>query len=183
MRDTGAHPTRLNDDALLRPEVCLPFMLYRQRGRRCTTSASTVVTSLLTVAVVGGPGSRSANRRCPPPTRERVSESRSASPAPRTPTELDQALYLRAVGGRADYYEADAILHEAFPSYEVPERAWQDTARLQQDLADRSRHQSASPVDLLVAVTAARHKLTVLHADKDFDAIARITGQPVRRID
>src|SRR6266536_4321901 len=33
-------------------------------GRRCTTSARTVVTSLFMVAVVGGPGSRSANRRC-----------------------------------------------------------------------------------------------------------------------
>lgn len=50
-----------------------------QRGRRCTTPASAVVTSLLTVAVVGGSGSRSANRRCPPPTKERVSESISAS--------------------------------------------------------------------------------------------------------
>lgn len=91
--------------------------------------------------------------------------------------------YLRAVGSRADYYEADAVLHETFPYYEVPDQAWQHTAQLQQDLADRSWHQSASPTGLLVAVTAARHKLTVLHADRDFDAIARITGQPVRRID
>ncbi|WP_234318193.1 hypothetical protein [Streptomyces sp. NRRL S-244] len=40
----------------------------------------------------------------------------------------------------------------------------------------------ASPVDLLVAVTAQHHKLTVLHQDADFETIARITGQPVRRI-
>lgn len=91
--------------------------------------------------------------------------------------------YLRAVGGRADFYEADAVLHETFPHYGVPDDAWQQTAQLQQHLADRSRHQSASPVDLLVAVTAAHHKLTVLHADRDFDAIAQLTGQPVRRID
>jgi MFS family permease len=55
----------------------------RQRGRRCRTSASTVATNLLTVAVPGGPGSRSANRRCPPPTRESVRESMSASAAMR----------------------------------------------------------------------------------------------------
>ncbi|MFF3878703.1 PIN domain nuclease [Streptomyces sp. NPDC001978] len=91
--------------------------------------------------------------------------------------------YLRAVGGHADYYEADAVLHETFPHYSVPDQACQETARLQRNLADRSQHQSASPVDLLVAVTAAHHKLTVLHADRDFEAIARITGQPVRRID
>jgi predicted nucleic acid-binding protein len=91
--------------------------------------------------------------------------------------------YLRAVGGRADYYEADAVLHETFPYCGVPDQAWQETAQMQRDLADRSWHQSASPVDLLVAVTAAHHKLTVLHADGDFEAIARLTGQPVRRID
>ncbi|WP_436791387.1 PIN domain-containing protein [Yinghuangia sp. YIM S10712] len=91
--------------------------------------------------------------------------------------------YLRAVGGRADYYEADAMLHETFPYYGVPDHAWQETARLQQRMADRSWHQSAGPVDLLIAVTAAHHKLTVLHADRDFEAIARITGQPARRID
>ncbi|MPY62452.1 PIN domain nuclease [Streptomyces spongiae] len=52
----------------------------------------------------------------------------------------------------------------------------------QQDLADRGLHQCASPVDLLVAVTAQHHKLTVLHQDSDFETIARATGQPVRRI-
>lgn len=90
--------------------------------------------------------------------------------------------YLRAAGGRADYYEADALLHETLPHYGVPDHAWQDAAQLQRHLADRSWHQSASPVDLLVAVIAAHHKLTVLHADRDFEAIARITGQPIRRI-
>ena len=90
--------------------------------------------------------------------------------------------YLRAVGGRADYYEADAVLHETFPYYGVPDQIWQQTAQLQRDLADRSWHQSASPVDLIVAATAAHHKLTVLHADRDFEAIAHITGQPLRRI-
>ncbi|MEV0191431.1 hypothetical protein AB0I39_23175 [Kitasatospora purpeofusca] len=30
---------------------------------------------------------------------------------------------------------------------------------------------------------AARHKLTVLHQDADFETTARPTGQPVRRID
>lgn len=44
-----------------------------------TTSASTVATSLPTAAASGGPGSsRSAKSRCPPPTRDRVSESMSA---------------------------------------------------------------------------------------------------------
>lgn len=91
--------------------------------------------------------------------------------------------YLRAVGGRPDFYEADAVLHETFPYYGVPEDAWEQAALLQRHLADRSWHQSASPVDLIVATTAAHHKLTVLHADRDFESLTRITGQPARRID
>jgi predicted nucleic acid-binding protein len=91
--------------------------------------------------------------------------------------------YLRAVGRRADFYDADAVLNETFAHYCVPDQIWQQTSQPQRDLADRSWHQSASPVDLVVAATAAHHKLTLLHADRDFDAIARITGQPVRRID
>lgn len=34
--------------------------------------------------------------------------------------------------------------------------------------------------DLLIAATALRMELTVLHYDRDFDVIAEITGQPAR---
>ncbi|MFF5109855.1 PIN domain nuclease [Streptosporangium sp. NPDC000509] len=90
--------------------------------------------------------------------------------------------YLRAVGGRPAFYEAGNLLQETFPYYVVPESAWDETSELQRELADKRWHQSASPVDLLMAVTARHHKLTVLHADADFDTISRLTGQPVRRI-
>ncbi|PZH13359.1 VapC toxin family PIN domain ribonuclease [Streptomyces sp. NTH33] len=90
--------------------------------------------------------------------------------------------YLRAVGGRPAYYEADGLLRETFPYYPMRDSAWGDSAALQHALADRGWHQCASPVDLLVAVTAQHHKLTVLHQDSGFETIARTTGQPVRRI-
>ncbi|MEU0933862.1 hypothetical protein [Embleya sp. NPDC005971] len=38
-------------------------------------------------------------------------------------------------------------------------------------------------VDLVVAVTARHHGLTLLHLDRDFDVIAKLTGQPVQRVD
>ncbi|MFJ4090053.1 PIN domain nuclease [Kitasatospora sp. NPDC089913] len=91
--------------------------------------------------------------------------------------------YLRAVGGRAAYFEATGLLRELFPYQHLHDSAWQDAAELQERLAQSGAHQCASPVDLLVAVTAARHKLTVLHQDADFETMARLTGQPVRRID
>lgn len=91
--------------------------------------------------------------------------------------------YLRAVGGRPAYYEAAGLLHEIFPCFAMPDSCWTESAELQQRLADAGRHQSAGSVDLLVAVTATHHKLTVLHADLDYETIATLTGQPVRRID
>ncbi|MEU4410239.1 PIN domain nuclease [Streptosporangium sp. NPDC023963] len=90
--------------------------------------------------------------------------------------------YLRAVGDRPAFYEAGNLLNETFPYYVVPESAWDETSELQRELADKGWHQSASPVDLLMAVTARHHKLTVLHADAGFDTVSRLTGQPVRRI-
>ncbi|MDI3422088.1 PIN domain nuclease [Streptomyces luteolus] len=90
--------------------------------------------------------------------------------------------FLRAVGGTPAYHEADGLLRDTFPYYAMRDSAWDDTAILQRDLANRGMHQCAGPVDLLVAVTAVHHKLTLLHQDADFEAIARHTGQPEQRI-
>jgi predicted nucleic acid-binding protein len=43
---------------------------------------------------------------------------------------------------------------------------------------DRGQHRALSVPDLIVAATAEFAGLTVLHADKDFEVIAEITGQP-----
>lgn len=57
-------------------------------------------------------------------------------------------------------------------------RAWE----IQRILTGKGEHRSAGPVDLLVAACAETHGLTLLHNDNDFETIARITGQKVRRI-
>lgn len=49
-------------------------------------------------------------------------------------------------------------------------------------LADRGEHRAPSIPDLLVAAVAELSRLTVLAVDKDFELIARITGQPVERL-
>lgn len=54
---------------------------------------------------------------------------------------------------------------------------------IQMLLADRGQHRAPSIPDLLIAATAELGKLTVLHADKDFDLIAAITDQPIERLD
>ncbi|RLL67449.1 PIN domain nuclease [Streptomyces sp. Z26] len=45
-------------------------------------------------------------------------------------------------------------------------------------LAAQGHHRAASVPDLLIAATAERHGVTVLHYDADFDTIAAVTGQP-----
>ena len=49
-------------------------------------------------------------------------------------------------------------------------------------LADRGQHRAPSVPDLIIAATAELAGLTVLHADKDFDVIADVTGQPLERL-
>jgi predicted nucleic acid-binding protein len=49
-------------------------------------------------------------------------------------------------------------------------------------LADRGQHRAPSIPDLMVAATAELAGLTVLHIDKDFELIAKITGQPLERL-
>ncbi|MDX3094448.1 PIN domain nuclease [Streptomyces sp. ME01-24h] len=47
-------------------------------------------------------------------------------------------------------------------------------------LAEKGHHRAASIADLLIAATAERHRVTVLHYDADFDTIAAVTDQPVQ---
>ena len=49
-------------------------------------------------------------------------------------------------------------------------------------LADRGQHRALSIPDLIIAATAELTGLTILHLDKDFEAIARVTGQSVERL-
>jgi len=53
---------------------------------------------------------------------------------------------------------------------------------VQQLLADRAQHRAPSVPDLVIAATAELAGYTVLHLDKDFELIARVTGQPVERL-
>jgi predicted nucleic acid-binding protein len=49
-------------------------------------------------------------------------------------------------------------------------------------LAGKGQHRAPSIPDLLIAATAELAGLTVLHIDKDFDLIAKLTGQASERL-
>ena len=54
--------------------------------------------------------------------------------------------------------------------------------KVQKLLAEKGQHRAPSIPDLLIAATAELAGLTVLHLDKDFDLIAKLTGQPCERL-
>jgi predicted nucleic acid-binding protein len=74
------------------------------------------------------------------------------------------------------------LLQEQFSWLSVPDDAWQRARALQDELGDRGIHNGASLVDLVVAVTATRHRVIVLHDDADYEVISRFTGLPVQRV-
>ena len=53
---------------------------------------------------------------------------------------------------------------------------------IQLALADVGQHRAPSIPDVLIAATAQVAGLTVLHLDKDFEIIAKITGQSIERL-
>ncbi len=78
--------------------------------------------------------------------------------------------------GRDDY-EALADELEGLPSLDLGRPAVQRAAEVQAMLGGASKHRGPNPVDLYVAAIAELNDTTVVHYDRHFDAIARITGQ------
>jgi predicted nucleic acid-binding protein len=92
-------------------------------------------------------------------------------------TELE---FFCSVRSLADREQGVQDLRSVFGWVPVQDRAFARAWDVQGGLTGRGQHRSAGPVDLIVAATAELHGLTLLHHDRDFDIIARVTGQPVR---
>lgn len=84
---------------------------------------------------------------------------------------------LYSARGPADYRDLAAALAH-LPSLALDSRVGALAARTQAVLAERSQHRGPSPVDLLVAAVAEAHDAVLLHYDRHFDLIARVTDQP-----
>jgi predicted nucleic acid-binding protein len=90
-----------------------------------------------------------------------------------------EVLYSARTGAEHDHFRIQRTAYEYFPmTDEVAQRA----VEVQGLLARTAQHRSVSIADLLIAATAERNRLTVLHYDGDYDRIAEITGQPVQWI-
>ncbi|MFE7895862.1 PIN domain nuclease [Streptomyces sp. NPDC057412] len=65
----------------------------------------------------------------------------------------------------------------------MPDGVYRRARVVQRELTAKGEHRSAGPVDLLLAAAAEEAGLTLLHHDRDFETIARTTGQPVHMLD
>lgn len=90
-----------------------------------------------------------------------------------TPVRLE---LLYSARGRADYAALDLNL-DGFRQLAIDERVEVAARRGQSALAARGQHRGPRPTDLLIAAVAQVHGVILLHYDRHFDAIARVTGQ------
>jgi predicted nucleic acid-binding protein len=90
--------------------------------------------------------------------------------------------FLYSARSLADRLEKQRLIHELFGWVAMHEGAYERAGEVQQLLTETGRHRSAGPVDLLIAATAERERLTVLCDDHDFETVAAVTCQPVKLV-
>lgn len=81
------------------------------------------------------------------------------------------------IAGAKEYGRVEDRLLGMYPWATVPDDIWKTVASIRRDMAKYSAHQGLSVADLVVAATAIRLKLAVLHEDADFETIARYIPQ------
>jgi predicted nucleic acid-binding protein len=90
--------------------------------------------------------------------------------------------FLFSARSHADRAEKRRMLQAVFGRVPMSDGAYERADEVQKALTERGQHRSAGPVDLLIAATAERERLILLCDDKDFEVVASVTGQPVRRV-
>ncbi|WP_328298604.1 PIN domain-containing protein [Streptomyces sp. NBC_00435] len=82
-----------------------------------------------------------------------------------------EALY--SARSPAQYAEMRQAFTDLYAWHAIPDDVWVRVAAAQSALAEAGCVRSAGVVDLILAVTAAHHRLTVLHYDRDFETLAK----------
>jgi predicted nucleic acid-binding protein len=90
--------------------------------------------------------------------------------------------FLYSARSLADRLAKKRLLREVFGRVPMSDRAYERAEEVQQLLAEVGRHRSAGPIDLLIAATAERERLTILCDDRDYQTVASVTGQPVKLV-
>jgi hypothetical protein len=76
--------------------------------------------------------------------------------------------------------EYEQISHDrrlGYESFAMPDEIWDRALEVQAALSERGQLRAVKFPDLLIAASAERHRLVVIHYDADYDLIAGITNQ------
>lgn len=87
-------------------------------------------------------------------------------------------------GVHSSQYAQRARDLEALDTCPVGAREWARALEVQAALAGLKTdyHKQLPPADLLIAAAAEGAGVELLHYDKDFERVAEVTGQPLRRL-
>jgi predicted nucleic acid-binding protein len=83
-----------------------------------------------------------------------------------------EALY--SARSPAEYEQLRADRREAYEYLPTDDAHWQQAFDAQRSLARTGRHRAVGIADLLTAVLAAQHGMTVVHYDADFEIAAEV---------
>jgi predicted nucleic acid-binding protein len=83
-----------------------------------------------------------------------------------------EALY--SARSPAEYEQLSADRRRAYEYLPTEDVHWQRAFDAQRELARTGRHRAVGIADLLTAVLACEHRLTLLHYDADFDTVADV---------
>lgn len=90
--------------------------------------------------------------------------------------------FLYSARSLADRLEKRRLVRELFGWVAMPDSIFERADEVQQLLTETGAHRSAGAVDLLIAATAERQRLTVLCDDHDYQTVAAVTGQRVQLV-
>ncbi|MEY9871398.1 putative nucleic acid-binding protein [Streptacidiphilus sp. MAP12-33] len=94
--------------------------------------------------------------------------------------ELTALDLLRSARSGEEYARVRAGLEAAYTWWPIPDSVWSDARTAQGRLQQAGTHRSAGLAPLLLTATARHHGLTLLHYDREVDAVGRAAGQPVQ---
>lgn len=83
-----------------------------------------------------------------------------------------EALY--SARSPAEYERLRADRRAAFEYLPTEDEHWQSAFAAQRELARTGRHRTVGIADLLTAVLAGQHRLTLIHYDADFEIAAEV---------
>jgi predicted nucleic acid-binding protein len=81
------------------------------------------------------------------------------------------------IASTKDYAETEQTLSSVYLPVTIPDGIWGLCAAIRRELAPRSAHQGLSVADLVIAATAIKLKLTLLHEDADFETVGRFVPE------